>query len=368
MATVKDFEDLVALLLLSHDDGDLTDEELLLMMSALEDDRCSALYPIQEIGPRLCIDSLNEEQCKRRFRFSKNQLFELCAALQLPDELRSPCRKNWSGMEGLLVVLRRLVYPGRLRDLVEEFGRANTSLSLIFNITLLWLWDRWGFLLDGPFGRPYFTPARVQGYCEAITEKSGIDLRVWGFIDGTLRRICRPGRYQQIFYSGQKKMHGLKYQAITTPDGLIQNLYGPIEGRRHDAGMFGESGILGQLEQHMHIPGDANGGVYALFGDSAYPLSPYLQKKFQGNVTPLQQLFNSRMGGMRQAVEWAFDDIATYWAFIDMKRQQKILLQTVGTCYKVATILANCITIMAGRNKTSDYFGVEPPSLEEYLA
>ena len=32
------------------------------------------------------------------------------------------------------------------------------------------------------------------------------------FVDGTLRRVCRPKEYQESIYSGHKKHHGLKYQ------------------------------------------------------------------------------------------------------------------------------------------------------------
>ena len=44
--------------------------------------------------------------------------------------------------------------------------------------------------------------------------------------------------------------HALKFQAITAPDGLITHLFGPVEGRRHDSGVLGESGLLPQLGQN----------------------------------------------------------------------------------------------------------------------
>lgn len=60
----------------------------------------------------------------------------------------------------------------------------------------------------------------------------------WGFIDGTARQICRPSINQQDYFSGHKRYHCLKYQAIATPDGIIINLQGPYIGRRHDAGDY----------------------------------------------------------------------------------------------------------------------------------
>ena len=38
-----------------------------------------------------------------------------------------------SGMEALLIMLRRLTYPNRWCDLVRLFGRAEPELSVIFN-------------------------------------------------------------------------------------------------------------------------------------------------------------------------------------------------------------------------------------------
>jgi hypothetical protein len=39
----------------------------------------------------------------------------------------------------------------------------------------------------------------------------------------------------------------------------------------------------------------------------------------------------------------------------------------VATVYQVATILANCHTCLYG-SPTSEYFGLQPPSVDEYLS
>ena len=95
-----------------------------------------------EIVPmRLDIASLDDETCIRRFRLTGQQLKDVYFALQVPHNYRSPvCRTKWSGMEGLLILLRRLCYPSRLSDLCEEFGRSKPVLPLIFNTILMWMW------------------------------------------------------------------------------------------------------------------------------------------------------------------------------------------------------------------------------------
>lgn len=59
------------------------------------------------------------------------------------------------------------------------------------------------------------------------------------FIDGTVIGIYRPDDYEKrnVAYNGHKLKHALKYQAITSPNGLILHAYGPMEGTRN-AGLF----------------------------------------------------------------------------------------------------------------------------------
>ena len=50
----------------------------------------------------------------------------------------------------------------------------------------------------------------------------------FGFIDGTVRPICRPNRGQRTVYNGHKRVHALKFQALALPNGLIGHIYGPV--------------------------------------------------------------------------------------------------------------------------------------------
>ena len=230
-AFVAEQVDLLETPLLEFADGNLEQHELLLMLLAVENDaQRRLLIPIQEIGDRLCLGDLDEETrffAVSRFRFSKSQFKHLCVVLRFPNKMTGRNRVAWTGLEGMLVMLRRLSYPNKFREMTEEFGRSKAALSLIFNETLLWFTATWGHLLENPFVRPYFTPALVNRYVDAVAARAQVNLRVWGFIDGTLRRICRPGVAQQLFYNGHKRWHGIKFQAVVTPDGLITHLYGP---------------------------------------------------------------------------------------------------------------------------------------------
>ena len=102
--------------------------------------------------------------------------------------------------------------------------------------------------------------------------------------------------------------------------------------------------------------------------DPEYPLNPYLQKAFQGaGLTQQQQDFNTTMSSARGTVEWPFVEIISLWAYVDARKQQRMLLQPVAMYYMVATLFINLRTFMRYWNKTSSFFGIEPPSLMEYL-
>ena len=52
----------------------------------------------------------------------------------------------------------------------------------------------------------------------------------FGFVDGTVHPICRPGTVNQsLLYNGHKRVHVIKFQSVVTPDGMIANMYGPVD-------------------------------------------------------------------------------------------------------------------------------------------
>ncbi|XP_049272389.1 uncharacterized protein LOC119395831 [Rhipicephalus sanguineus] len=142
---------------------------------------------------------------------------------------------------------------------------------------------------------------------------------------------------------------------------IVCELDGPYPGSRHDAGILGESGLYAKLQRLTH------GCFYCIYGDPAYPLRPLLMRPYGGaTLTAQQQLFNEGMSTVRQAVEWGFGKVVAEFAFVDFKKNQKILLQNVGQMYRVATLLTNCHACLYG-SQTGMYFGLCAPLLEDYL-
>ena len=152
---------------------------------------------------------------------------------------------------------------------------------------------------------------------------------------------------------------------MVTPNGLIANLFGPVEGRRHDSAMLAMSGLLEQLAQHSF---NLNGHPLSIYGDPAYPHRVHLQCPFarRPDLTDDELAFNQSMSRVRICVEWVFGDILNYFKFTDYRKNQKIGLSAVGKIYAACALLRNALTCLYGNN-TSTFFNVKQPDFEEYF-
>ncbi|KAJ8914165.1 hypothetical protein NQ315_016244 [Exocentrus adspersus] len=222
-----------------------------------------------------------------------------------------------------------------------------------------------GHLLQRLGNNAWLNEEKLRQYSEAIHLKGAPMDNVWGFIDGTIRPICRPTINQRQYYSGHKRVHCVKYQSLLCPDGIVVSLKGAYPGARHDAGMFRESGLYEELEEFA-VFGNRN---YVIYGDQGYGLRqllirPFTQHEVANNVN--RQHFNNAMSSLRVSVEWGFNKIIKEFAFLDFKKNQKLLLQEVGTMYLVGMLLTNCHICLYGSQQSS-YFDIQPPVLEIYL-
>ncbi|CAB1116004.1 unnamed protein product [Ectocarpus sp. CCAP 1310/34] len=304
---------------------------------------------------------------KELFRFEKPHFLLLLAALELPAELEIwrggySCQRIPARL-GLAVTLWRLAAPTTLLRDRLFWGMGETLVCEVFNVTVEAIYERWGHLVD-ELQVDAILP-KIDSFCEAIQECGAPLDRCWAFIDGTIRKICRPRRWQRLYYNGWKRLHALKYQAVDTPDGIIRQLWGPMLGRRHDVTLLGQSGLLAVMMDSFN---DAEGEPYYIYGDPAYHVSPWLQAPFKGVLTPDQAEFNAAMSRVRVTVEWGFGRIVALWPYVDYHKKQQVGLSAcgLGKQYAVAGILTNCHNCFYP-NSTAQYFDLQPPTLDEYL-
>ena len=293
--------------------------------------------------------------------FEKSDLPPLTEALRIPAVIRFAQRTVCDGTEGLCMLLRRLAYPCRYSDLIPRYGRPVPEISMIPSEVLDFIFENHNHRVTG-WNDVLLNPASLQLYANAVFHKGAPLENCFGFVDGTVRPICRPSEHQRIVYNGHKRIHALKFQSVTLPNGMIANIYGPvgkwpsilvrdvnilfwslrkskmvcpqwdvwivegvnsgekiatlnnamqfwfyIEGKMHDAAMLMGSHLLERLENFAYSP---TGSPMCIYGDPAYPLRIQLQGPFRNAVlTPQMEDFNSAMSAVRTSVEWLFGDI-----------------------------------------------------------
>ena len=115
-----------ALAILDPDDSDYSSKE-----EFLELEYGAALESAKLVYPRCtaCFDfhASTDQRAYEMFRYRLDDIDRVCAALHVPDTMRDPNRTCWSGIEGLYILLTRLVYPSRLATLMRTFGRGRSE-------------------------------------------------------------------------------------------------------------------------------------------------------------------------------------------------------------------------------------------------
>lgn len=187
------------------------------------------------------------------------------------------------------------------------------------------------------------------------------------FIDGSFHPICRPGTdeddyldlLQRAFYNGYHKGHGLNFEFLTFPDGMIGRCFGPVEGRHHDMN-------LGRISKLVDLfkPGGPLFGFVG-YGDKAYvSLEPYIYHPYFGYMTHLERRFNKEMSSLR--VESEHNIGHTYSRAALVQHPMQIGKENPGLVFQAAIFFQNIHTCIYG-NQTSQRFVMRPPTLREYL-
>lgn len=125
------------------------------------------------------------------------------------------------------MLLKRFAYPCRLSDMIPRFGCSVPGISLILAEVTDHIYRTNGHLLQD-LNQPCLEPQHFESFAHAIHQRGAALSDSWGFVDGTVRLICRPGENQRIMYNGHKRVHGMKFQSVVAPNDLIANLYGPV--------------------------------------------------------------------------------------------------------------------------------------------
>lgn len=310
------------------------------------------------------LNSFSDHQCLVDFRFKREDIGMLCELFDWPGiSSRSEYRCN--PITAMCVFLHRLATTSRWFDLEKKFGLFTSQLCELFWEHVELCVEKYGKTLEM---KPNFFRQRASLYASTLCDNGSPLDSLIGFIDCTKIRIARPGgpsANQQAVYSGHKRMHCLTYQTISTPDGLIAALYGPVEGRRHDLTLLRQSGWEYIMSESFNV----DGRQFYIYGDSAYLLRPWMQRPFLTAFASLPELrFNADMSSLRVLVEHNYRDLKQFWCSQDFARNLKVRLSPVGLLYKSSAIMLNLRTCLYQGGQTFLRFGLAPPSISELIA
>ncbi|OAD73982.1 hypothetical protein PHYBLDRAFT_145446 [Phycomyces blakesleeanus NRRL 1555(-)] len=278
------------------------------------------LIKLRQLG-KLDISVLENSECVFLFRFTYAQIQSMVVILELGEKVyfreNTPQQYSLPTKDALSILFRRMTYHARLKDLSIVFGRSESTISEVFNGMINKLVQKFGPALL--FDYRQFRKENLVCFSQAIRRAGAPVEHCVGFIDCTFIRTARPRKFQQSVYSGHYRGHGLRYQAVVTPDEDI-------------------------MKETFDIRGEG-GPCYHLYGDKAYASSLYMMRPFKRySPNPDHKDVNTAMPSL-----------------------QRIFLRPAGSYYLVATFLKNLHNCFNRRNQTSKRFGVAPPTPTEYI-
>ena len=262
----------------------------------------------------------------------------LLRVLQWPPVMYTINQVAFSSEICLLMVLYRFAFPSTLNKLEVIFGIHYSVCSHIIKQGVNLLATKFeNRLIHFDFE---LVIQRLEEYQMAIERKSkGAATTCFALIDATLHQIYRSwvGRrrrtirnnnnIQQAASSGYKRHHGLKFQSVIVPDGMIVEMFGPVEGRRHDTTVLKSSNLEQQL---LRLPPNTY-----IYGDQAYPVRPWLLSPYRGaNKSIHMRAWNRKMRTVRISVEHGYKIITSLWSHLKYVPAQKVFRTPVAKQFK----------------------------------
>ena len=317
--------------------------------------------------------------CSSRFRFqSFDQLRRLAKGFGFPEG-EIICKKGYraTAEEIILISLTRLSFPCRWEDMYERFpGRKAQAMQIFFYYFLDFMCNNWGYLLVN--NMEYWLPHLEQSK-NAIEKKLAnlhhVDWRLrfqpgefkyCCFIDNTIIAFSRPGgvmeegeagervpeELQEAFYSGWKRLHGMKFETVILANGMDLTVFGPETVRHNDLFMKGAS----KVEERFKALQQGRALFLKIFGDSAYI-----------DTDTVGTGGGRGMASVRETIEWSYKDLKVLWKYCDYRHVLKIRKQPVAKIVFVCMLLRNAHVTMCG-GQGGEFLDMAPPTFEEWVS
>ena len=154
-------------LLLAHDKNIITAEEYLLVNDPNTSKNLDFPYWQHDSFE---LNLLADAECKSEFRFNRSKFDEI---------------------EAFGIFLKSFAYPYRYSDIIQRCGRSVPEFCLMPNAILYKIFDC-HFRLLRNFQQIWFSPPNLELFSEKVHAKGAALDNCWGFVDGTVRLVCRP--------------------------------------------------------------------------------------------------------------------------------------------------------------------------------
>ena len=353
------------------------------------------------------IEELNDVDAREWTRFTKEQLRLLLLHLRIPLQVKvKEC--HYTGEEMMIISLTKIATGCTYNDLFKnKFGHNPDVGGYMLTWFIDHVFETFYNKISGDSMAMWTSPESIEIFRELIWETVRVSLteleeyldgvtdeieildiafevfRVFGFIDDTHIKSCRPGSgpvgdtpgaprrvnaelIQRSFYSGYLRAHGLKFQTVLLPNGLFGSVFG-ASLRQNDIGVVNISGLDDYLMDLLQmIPGTQS--LPALYGDDIFVQTAVILRSIPNPDDDVKAKINWRMKSVRQSIELCYGLITNLFKLMGDRKHHKLLRK--GDEAKrfgyVCFILFNCYTCFNG-NQVNTIFKSTPPSIDEYL-
>ncbi|KAG8470311.1 hypothetical protein KFE25_008732 [Diacronema lutheri] len=196
---------------------------------------------------------------KNFFRFKKEHMVQLRQALGIPKVIMKKKQFRCDGDFALQVFLFRIARAGTWPATMPIMcNRSCGQLSRIFHFVVDHVFHKCGHTVTDICKWEQYASELSQ----ALINKGCPYTDCLGFIDGTFRHVPRPVGLGMAPL-GQQGLVYNRYYGGHGGHGFIGDLFGPVEGARHDARMYRESGLETRLQQ-LHQSSGRHFYIYAV--------------------------------------------------------------------------------------------------------
>ena len=254
----------------------------------------------------IVLNTFDDYDWKENFRMSRETFRVLCNQLKpIIERKTTKLRESISVEKRLAIILWFLATTAEYRTIAHLFGVARSSVrEIVWETTAAIVHCLLSTYINFPVGKS------LKSVVDGFFTKWSVP-QCAGAIDGSHIAIKPPLNHTD--YYNRKGWYSILVQAVVDHNYLFRDICVGWPGSVHDARVYANSKLYQNAIQGKILNGNkreiANVDVPVyLIGDSAYPLSTFLMKPFDYNITQLQDIkqYNYRVSRARIVTENAF--------------------------------------------------------------